>query len=68
MKIFYAVRYNDEWDWDYGSTRKREAIVMANKIKSKGIAIIDSDDSVCIGELKKEGGYWVESRKRIYIY
>lgn len=33
MRKFYAVQYGDNFDWDFGSTVKREAIKMANAIK-----------------------------------
>lgn len=33
MKRFYAVQHGNNFDWDYGSTVKREAIKMANALK-----------------------------------
>lgn len=71
MKVFYAVRYNEEWSWDNGSTRKKDAIKYANSIGSKEIAILDNTnecDAFCIGELEKVDGVWVDSRKETYIY
>lgn len=55
MKKFYSVIYNDDGAWDYGSTRKRDAIKMANEIEAKEIAIIDVDNQYCVGRLVKDG-------------
>lgn len=71
MKVFYAVRYNEEWSWDNGSTRKKDAIKYANSIDSKEIAILDITDeynAFCIGELEKIEGVWVDSRNETRIY
>lgn len=59
MKKFYAVQVGDNNDWDYGSTVKRKAIVMANAEKrdpdNNGkeirIAVIDCDAEYCLDEI-----------------
>ena len=59
MKKFYAVQHGDNFDWDYGSARKREAIKMANDMKRNHnydgeeirIAIIDCKNDFCDGEI-----------------
>lgn len=59
MKRFYAVQHGDNFDWDYGSTVKREAVKMANAMKHYPeydgeeirIAVIDCDIDYCMEEL-----------------
>lgn len=59
MKKFYAVQNGDNYDWDYGSTVKREALKMANKTKRDHdydgeeirIAVIDCDAEYCTAEI-----------------
>lgn len=61
MKKFYAVQFGDNFDWDNGSTVKREAIKMANAMKRDPeydgleirIAVIENDfcsDEIIIRE------------------
>lgn len=59
MEKFYAVQHGDNFDWDYGSTVKGEAVKMANSMKHdpdyKGeeirIAVIDCESNVCDEEI-----------------
>ena len=59
MKKFYAVQHGDNFDWDYGSTIKGEAVKMANAMKRESeydgeeirIAVIDCDINYCMEEL-----------------
>lgn len=64
MKKFYAVQHGYNFDWDYGSTVKREAIKMANGLKRDHdydgeeirIAVIDCDNDYCTGEIIVRNG------------
>lgn len=57
MKKWYAVQHGDNYEWDNGSSIKREAIKMANVIKRNHefdgkeirIAIIEND--TCVDEI-----------------
>ena len=59
MKKFYAVQHGDNFDWDYGSTVKQEAVKMANAMmydkeydgEEIRIAVIDCDADYCMEEL-----------------
>lgn len=60
MKRWYAVQHGSNYDCDHGSTRKKEAVKMANALKKdpdfKGeeirIALIDMEHGdFCDGEI-----------------
>ena len=40
---WYAVRYNDEWSWDYGSHYLLDAVAMAAETEYKQIAVVVGD-------------------------
>ena len=64
MKKFYAVQHGDNFDCDYGSTVKREAIKMANALKRDHyydgeeirIAVVSCDSDYCTGEIIVRNG------------
>lgn len=59
MKRFYAVQHGNNYDWNYGSTVKRETIKKANAMKRDHdydmeeirIAVIDTVNNVCEREI-----------------
>lgn len=54
---FYAVQHGDNFEWDEGSTVKREAVKMANQMKrdkdydGEEIRIAVIDDDFCTEEI-----------------
>ena len=61
-KRFYAVQIGNDYSSDWGSTRKREAIVMAHQAarenpgKEIRISICTTDDDFCEREIVIRGG------------
>lgn len=57
MKKWYAVQIGSNFDCDYGSTRKRDALKMAHAEARKNpgeevrIAICSTDSDFCTGEI-----------------
>ena len=61
---WYAVKYNDNDDLDYGSFDLDEAKEMAKNEGSSTIYIIDDDDSFCLGKYSYDSEHecWEEIR------
>lgn len=61
-KRFYAVQHGDDYSSDYGSTVKREAMKMANRLAKEypddeiRISLCREDDDFCEGEIIVRNG------------
>lgn len=57
-KTWYAVRYNEDWDWDYGSHDLEEAKRLAIEHGYNEIASVNEQTNFCLGVWTYDGEYW----------